>query len=444
MIAANGDVEVPKEYSYQKPEQALTVPHEYVKQVLMRGGVFSGSKKRIYAMFHDVSDPGERVKAIRKEYGQGGAGWPVEGDGLHGYDTFSSKGLRFQWREGGTEKESYMNWKAVERELGALIMTGEYYTPPKPFNPDKVSAAAWQEPMDVFFQNSFWNPVPNMLIYEVFTKDLPMSDKAQFIERMLCKNPYASGISNNFENDYGRCNIEQTNEGIFIEYFDGEGTKWKTELDWWDCAAYVESMIADGAYLTQTPYSEIDGVIEEHPVSWIRILKEDTDKYLSEGAGQHQQNRLENLHEILALKGIQEQMELAWDDAHDEVIASDGETVWHGRQFYDYLFHEALVLDNFHRDGSIPYDVQQQFEHDRFTSHDPDKTEFIYRKTFGTVELTEEEWEKREESQWLEPLKGYFNEEIQYISVKTLIYDIFTTNLNMESKAGFLASVYGE
>ena len=41
-------------------------------------------------------------------------------------------------------------------------------------------------------------------------------------------------------------------------------------------------------------------------------------------------------------------------------------------------------------------------------------------------------------------MKGYFNEEIQYISVKTLIYDIFTTNLNMESKAGFLASVYGE
>lgn len=124
MIAANGDIEVPKEYSYQKPEQALTVPHEYVKQVLMRGGVFSGSKKRIYAMFQDISDPGERVKAVRKEYGQGGAGWPLEGDGLHGYDTFHAKGLRFQWREGGTEIEGYMNWKAVERELGALIMTG--------------------------------------------------------------------------------------------------------------------------------------------------------------------------------------------------------------------------------------------------------------------------------------------------------------------------------
>ena len=445
LIAANGDIEVPKEYSYQKPEQALTVPHEYVKQVLMRGGVFSGSKKRIYAMFQDISDPGERVKAVRKEYGQGGAGWPLEGDGLHGYDTFHAKGLRFQWREGGTEIEGYMNWKAVERELGALIMTGEYYTPPKAFDPDKISAAVWQEPMDEFFQKSFWSPVPNMLLYEVFTKELPMSDKAQFIERVLCRNPYAASTENNLENEYGRCNIEQNNEGISIEYFDGEGTKWKTELDWWDCAAYVESMIADGAYQTHEPYDKIGEIMEEHPAAtWIKILKEDTDRYLSEDAGQHQQNRLENLQTVLTLKGIQEQMELAWDDAYDEVIASDGENVWHGRQFYDYLFHEVLVLDNFHRDSSIPFNVQQQFEHDRFSSHNPDKTVFIRRESPDKAELTVEEREKQDENLWLEPLKGYFNEEIQYISVKTLIYDIFTTNLNMESKAGFLASVYGE
>ena len=445
LIAANGDMELPKEYSYQKAEQALTVPHEYVKQVLMRGGVFSGSKKRIYAMFQDISDPGERVKAIRWEYGQGGAGWPLKGDGLHGYDTFHAKGLRFQWREGGTEIEGYMNWKAIERELGALIMTGEYYTPPKAFDPDKVSAAVWQKPMDAFFQNSFWSPVPNMLIYEVFKKELPMSDKAQFIERMLYRNVYGSGIQNNFENEYGGCNIEQTDEGIFIEYFDGEGTKWKTELDWWDCAAYVDSMIADGAYRTQAPYSEIGRILEERPyVSWIKNFWEDTERYLSEDAEQHQQNRLDTLNKVFELTGIQEQMEVSWDDAYDEVIASDGENVWHGRQFYDCLFEEVLVLDKFNRDDRIPYDVMGQLKHDRFSSHNPDKTMFIHRKTSDTGELTAEEREKQEENLWLEPLKRYFNEEIQYISVKTLVYDIFTTNLNMESKAGFLASVYGE
>lgn len=445
LIAANGDMEIPKEYSYQKPEQALTVPHGYVKQVLMQGSGFAHGKRRIYAMFQDISDPGERVKAIRREYGQGGAGWPLKGDGLHGYDTFSTKGLRFQWREGGTEKEGYVNWNAIERELGALIMTGEYYTPPKAFDPGKVSAAVWQEAMDEFFQKSFWSPVPNMLLYEVFTKELPMSDKVQFIERILCKNPYAASIDNNFENRYGRCNIEQTNEGIFIEYYDGEGTKWKTELDWWDCAAYVENMIADGVYQTHAPYSEIDRVLEERPaVSWIKTLKEDTDRYLSEDTGQRQQNRIDILQTVFEKTGIQEKMEVSWDDAYDEVIASDGETVWHGRQFYDYLFKEVLVFDSPRRDNRIPYDVMVQLEHDRHSSRNPDKTEFIYRKNPDTAEPAAEEREKQEEALWLEPLKAYFNEEIQYISVKTLIYDIFTTNLNMESKAGFLASVYGE
>ena len=445
LIAGNGDMEIPKEYSYQKPEQVLTVPHEYITQALMRGSGYEHGKRRIYAMFQDISDPGERAKAIRNEYRQGGAGWPLEGDGLHGYDSFSSKGIRFQWREGGTEKEGYVNWKAIERELGALIMTGEYYTPPKAFDPGKISAAVWQAPMDQFFQKSFWSPVPNMLLYEVFTKELPMSDKAQFIERMLCKNPYAASIDKNFENRYGRCSIEQTNEGIFIEYYDGEGTKWKTELDWWDCAAYVENMIADGEYRTHAPYSEIDRVLEERPaVSWIKTLKEDTDKYLSEDAGQHQQNRLDTIQEVLKAKGLQERLEVTWDDAYDEVIASDGETVWHGRQFYDYLFEEVLEFGEIRRDSKITFQVQMQLEHDRFSSHNPDKTEFIQRKTFDTVGLTAEEREKQEETLWLEPLKGYFNEEIQYISVKTLIYDIFTTNLNMESKAAFLASVYGE
>ena len=217
------------------------------------------------------------------------------------------------------------------------------------------------------------------------------------------------------------------------------------EFDWWDCAAYVESMIADGAYQTSAPYSEIDRVMEEHlAVSWIGTLKEYADRYISENTGRHRQNRIDTLNTVFERTGIQEQMEVSWDDACDEITASDGETVWHGRQFYDYLFKEVLVFDSPRRDSRIPYDVMMQLEHDRFSSHNPDKAEFIHRKNPDTMEITAEEKEKQDENLWLEPLKAYFNEEIQYISVKTLIYDIFTTNLNIESKAGFLASVYGE
>ncbi|MDE6850903.1 MAG: hypothetical protein K2J67_00220, partial [Lachnospiraceae bacterium] len=116
-------------YHYLNPKKERTIPHEYVVQTLMHGSGFQNGKQRIYEIFQDVSDPKEREKQIKKEYGSGGAGWPIEGYGLHGYDTFHSKGIRLQWRDAEGEKEGYLSWKSVEAEIGALILTGQYYTP---------------------------------------------------------------------------------------------------------------------------------------------------------------------------------------------------------------------------------------------------------------------------------------------------------------------------
>ena len=117
------------------------MPQEYRKQTLMEGGCFRDSKKRIYAIFQNISDPSERIKEIRKEYEQNGVSWPLEGDGLHGYDVFYETGFRILWREDGIEKEGYLNWNSVEQELRDLIKTGEYFTPSeKAVTPDKAQA----------------------------------------------------------------------------------------------------------------------------------------------------------------------------------------------------------------------------------------------------------------------------------------------------------------
>ncbi|MGN0154646.1 MAG: DEAD/DEAH box helicase family protein [Lachnospiraceae bacterium] len=71
----------------------------------------------------------ERAKKLKAEYGIGGSGWPIEGYGLHGYDTYKSKGLRLQWRDEEGEKEGYISWNTIEREIAALVMLGEYYQP---------------------------------------------------------------------------------------------------------------------------------------------------------------------------------------------------------------------------------------------------------------------------------------------------------------------------
>ena len=113
-------------YNYLNPKKSATVPKEYIKQVLMRGTGFIGGKGRVCEIFQSEIDAGTRAKRIKAEYGQGGAGWPVDGLGLHGYDTFHGNGLRFQWRDEDGEVEGYVSWKDIEKELGVLILTGEY------------------------------------------------------------------------------------------------------------------------------------------------------------------------------------------------------------------------------------------------------------------------------------------------------------------------------
>ena len=115
-----------QKYTYLEPKKEPNVPHEFVKQVVLRGTGFVEGRKRVCKIFEMEIAASERIKKIKSEYGQGGAGWPIDGYGLHGYDTFHGKGIRFQWRDAEGEKEGYVSWSAIEKEIGALILTGEY------------------------------------------------------------------------------------------------------------------------------------------------------------------------------------------------------------------------------------------------------------------------------------------------------------------------------
>ena len=118
-------------YNYLNPKKASFVPHEYVKTVLLKGTGFVGGRGRVCKIFETEIDEGTRAKRIKAEFGIGGSGWPIDGLGLHGYDTFKGNGIRFQWRDEEGEVEGYVSWKDIEREIAALILTGEYQ-PEKP------------------------------------------------------------------------------------------------------------------------------------------------------------------------------------------------------------------------------------------------------------------------------------------------------------------------
>ncbi|MDE6253997.1 MAG: DEAD/DEAH box helicase family protein [Lachnospiraceae bacterium] len=443
-FSQNGEIALPEKYIDNRPKTELAIPHDYIRKVLLKGSSFSYRKRRIYEIFDTVSDPVERVKRIKKEYGQGSSGWPIKGTGLHGYDTIHGKGIRFQWRDDEGEKEGYLNWNAVERELSVLIMTGEYYQPPKNYDQDKVSAALWQEPLDRFFNVGIWENIANVGLKQALSQDYPASSKIQFVARTFSDGVLSFGSQSHFKNKHGECEIERYDWGISVEFYDGTETKWRIELDWQDCTSYIESMIADGVLKERGEFAQFGELAERSKnVTGVLPFEEYTLKFLSETAEGHQKQRVEIMKRILKATG-REDIEVSWDSIYDVIIAWDQEHLWNGREAYDYIKENCLELDQRQRDNRVYWGDMKQFNEDAAASLDLHKEKFVRRITIDSVEMTEEEAVRQEGGLWQEALKGYFNEEIQYISVKMLLYDIFTTNLPLDSKAEFLAAIYGE
>ena len=254
-LASNGDIELPGKYTYLAPKKEPVIPHEYVREALLRGSGFVGGKARICEIFDTVSDEGERVKRIRKEYGQGGAGWPIEGYGLHGYDTFHGKGIRFQWRDAEGEKEGYLNWNAVERELSVLILSGEYYQPPK--EPDsKQEEKIWLDNLKKYFHEEIQFISVKALIYDIFTTNLTLESKAAFLQSIYGKEREAFSMSEKLEGLYGESCITRGEDGITVSYVKPDGTRGEHKEDYLYCASLLMHMIEENNYLSEEVFEQ--------------------------------------------------------------------------------------------------------------------------------------------------------------------------------------------
>lgn len=129
----------------KKKQNSCSIPLEYINEMLMCGSGFKHGKKRIYEMFQTISNKKDRTVAIKHEYGQGGAGWPLDGYGLHGYDTFTKggKGIRLLWRDENGEHTDVISWSEVEKYIGILVENGTYYCPVIAPSTITTDADAW-------------------------------------------------------------------------------------------------------------------------------------------------------------------------------------------------------------------------------------------------------------------------------------------------------------
>ena len=418
-----------------KAEPVLTVPRECVRHALMSDSGFIYGKRRIYEIFHKTSSTAERINAVKKLYGESGRSIAWNGTAL-GYDTYRPGGMHFTWIDKGTAKEGYVNWDAIVRELDALVASGEYYTPPADFDPDKVSSRLWQEPADHFFNECFWPAFPNIALKEVMQQDIPLSDKMQFVERVFTdKSLTARRI---FENRHGRCEVEHSRGGITIDFPDGNGKKWRVALDWQDCTAYISDMVSCGAYHTECDFAQYEGSwAEKKDGKQADGLRKYTQGFLAEKSEARQQRRVELLRRVLQSAGL-DGISAAWNAAFDKAAIWNSDGEWHGRRAYEYIAGNCPGLKN-----CISGEELEQFRHDAAASLNLNKERFLYRKNLAETPDAPDKTDMNEEQLWIGRLMRYFREEPGYTAVQTLVYDIFTTNLDMKTKADFLADIYG-
>ena len=120
------DTNINNNYTYINPK-IEKIPEKYLTDILLRGSGFVGGKQRIFDFYNKKQmSKKERVAAIKKEYGLGGAGIPLEGYGWHGYDSFRNV-LTVKWRDSEGEKEGNVSWNVVEDNIRNLIMSGRYH-----------------------------------------------------------------------------------------------------------------------------------------------------------------------------------------------------------------------------------------------------------------------------------------------------------------------------
>lgn len=289
-FAQNGEITLQKKQlnEKQKPVPELAVPQEYLQQALLKGNGFSQGKQQIYEIFAKVSDAGERAKQIKKAYGQNGAGWPLEGYGLHGYDTYQGKGLHIQWRDKEGEKEGYVSWKAVEQNIHAMIEAGEYYQPWKKdsdtvsspdFEKDNASGKevigakekitaldgivlngitkeknkeiVWQESLKQYFKEKMPYTAVKALLYDIFTTNLSMQEKTEFLADVYGKKWEEFATEEQIEGSDGKCCITREKEGILVSYQKADGTRESYQASYAECVALILHMIEKNEYLEE-------------------------------------------------------------------------------------------------------------------------------------------------------------------------------------------------
>ena len=130
----------------------------------------------------------------------------------------------------------------------------------KPLEPAMLEledSGLWQQPLQRFFDGEQLSISVRVLIYDIFTTNLEMSVKEEFIKQIY--GIRYDGIAHvaQVENRYGPCVIQCLRDRVKLEYVTQAQSVVAKEVDYGYCAALILHLIEENQYLSESIFEQL-------------------------------------------------------------------------------------------------------------------------------------------------------------------------------------------
>jgi N12 class adenine-specific DNA methylase len=253
--------EVKVKYDYVSPKKEKDVPLEYVMDALKRGTGFVDGKFRVMGIYRDNGNRESRAVQIRKEYGIGGAAWPLDEGvyGLHGYDTDAGK-LKIQWRLEDGEHSGVLSWSQVEKILGDMIKAGTYFPEYERIKQDIKCL--------IMFGDSY--ALHHGFIEALLNSDLPGYEKRNLFASLPFNRAVNSYESENISKviycngEYGLNEYIVEPDRLTITTLDKDGNRVKERINISTVYDFLPEIVSDKDFCTEGMREEYRAKLAEH------------------------------------------------------------------------------------------------------------------------------------------------------------------------------------
>ena len=393
-----------------KNEAPLYLPQSAVDYVLCGGSDFSEGKMRIYRQFTESLSKEENIKFLKNEYGTGGHSDAIPASGF--WEGHDAKGIEISDHYSVPQRRVLLTWNYVEKRLSELVKAGRYLNPketemyPQWLENRLLKEAEWKrerEISDILRNSANENEPPKEYRYEynigdtvklgtdeytILSLEEPVVlSNIQFplFTEEFSKDEFEKKVKENPANNHLRVEVEverpAVNTEIETEIDDSNKPDFLLQYEQVkndnpdsivllhvggfyyafgkdaEIVAKHTNYTAPGKNLYGNVFIPFCQVLDFNLSYVTKSLNENNietvvmaldkgvmDRYSPPSLAEMKETEV--LYKVLSALKIDD-IDLVYKDSI--LIADDGDTVWEGQEFYEFLVHEAIVFED---DGS--------------------------------------------------------------------------------------------